>query len=138
VHAVANPQRFGVAPRALTERAPGFGVVVFNKRTRKIRLANYPRWADLSTGSAQPFPGWPITIDQMDNGLNEARWELRLPESVRGLVSVLPDGSDEPVLMWRTAGPVDRIPIWSPGVYRIKAGTRESAPLKATERPQTL
>ena len=26
VHALANPQQFGVAPHALNERAPGFGL----------------------------------------------------------------------------------------------------------------
>ena len=50
VHAVANPQQFGVAPNALNERAPGFGLVYFDKKARKIRLENYPRWADLSRG----------------------------------------------------------------------------------------
>ena len=42
VHALANPQQFGVTPHALNERAPGFGLVIFNKRARTIRLENYP------------------------------------------------------------------------------------------------
>ena len=48
VHAVANPQQFGVTPHALNERAPGFGLVIFDKKTRVIRLENDPRWADFS------------------------------------------------------------------------------------------
>ena len=69
VHALANPQQFGVAPNALNESAPGFGLVYFDKKARTIRLENYPRWADLSRGKSETYPGWPITIDQMDNGL---------------------------------------------------------------------
>jgi alkaline phosphatase D len=134
VHAVANPQQFNVAPRALSERAPGFGIVVFNKSTRKIRLDNYPRWADLSKGNAEPYPGWPIVIDQMDNGLNGARWELRLPATATGLVAVTPHGSKNPVLMWRAARPIDRIPVWQAGVYSVRIGKHEFREVKATDR----
>ena len=38
VHAVANPQQFGVAPNALNERAPGFGLVIFDKKAREDPL----------------------------------------------------------------------------------------------------
>jgi alkaline phosphatase D len=134
VHAVANPQQFGIVPKALTERAPGYGVAVFDKAARKIRLTNYPRWADLSKGGAQPFPGWPITIDQMDNGLNGAKWELRLPGSAAGLVTVTAEGSKTPALMWRAGRPLERIPVWTPGVYHVKIGNREFSNLKAVER----
>jgi hypothetical protein len=137
VHAVANPQQFGISPRALTERAPGFGVVTFDKKARTIRLENYPRWADLSKGKGETYPGWPITIRQVDNGLNGARWELRLPSSVGGLIRVTPAGSKQPALVWRTASAVDRIPIWQPGVYSIEVGGRKLSDIKASERQQT-
>jgi alkaline phosphatase D len=133
VHAVANPQQFGIAPKALTERAPGFGVVVFDKGARKIRLENYPRWADLSKGGARQYPGWPIIIDQTDNGLNGAKWELRLPQSASGLVRVLEAGSKDPVLMWHTAQLINRVPIWRPGVYSVRIGRRDFGTVKASE-----
>lgn len=134
VHAVANPQQFGIAPAALNERAPGFALVHFNKKARTIRLVNYPRWADMSKGKAEPYAGWPITISQIDNGLNGARWELRLPEKAAGLVSVTPQGSTEPVLMWRSVALIDRVPIWAPGVYHVRIGGREFSNLKTAQR----
>ena len=124
VHAVGNPQQFGIAPKALNDRAPGFGLVIFNKSARTIHLENYPRWADLSTGKGKPFPGWPIVIHQMDNGLNATRFELRLPAAFSGLVRVTPSGSKRPILSWRTAQAIDRIPIWSAGDYRVSIGNK--------------
>ncbi len=66
---------------------PGSDWLSFDKKTRVIRLENYPRWADfLESGE---YPGWPITIHQTDNGLNGANWELRLPAKVSGVVRVV-------------------------------------------------
>jgi hypothetical protein len=134
VHALANPQLFGVAPHALHNRAPGFGVVIFDKKARTIRFENYPRWADLARGKGQTYPGWPILIHQMANGLNGAKWELRLPAKVSGLVTITPSGSKEPVLTWRPESAMDRIPIWQPGVYTVKIGSREFREIRAIER----
>jgi hypothetical protein len=134
VHALANPQQFGVAPHALNERAPGFGLVIFDKKSRTIRLENYPRWADLSRGPDQMYPGWPITIHQMDNGLNGAKWELRLPSKTAGLVRVMTPDREEPVLTWPPGKALDRIPIWRPGLYNITIGSREFRGIRAAER----
>lgn len=131
VHAIANPQQFGIAPSALNDRAPGFGLVTFDKAARKIQLANYPRWADLTQPNAKPYPGWPIVIDQMDNGLKEAKFELCLPKAQAGLVRVTPTGSQQPILTWRSANPIDRIPIWAAGTYRVTIGNRVFASVVA-------
>ena len=133
VHALANPQQFGVAPKALMDRAPGFGVITFNKKARSMRLVNYPRWADLSR-TATPYPGWPILVRQTDNGLSGAKWELRLPVKASGLVQVTPKGAMKPVLSWKPVTAINRIPIWSPGTYTVRVGTREFAEIEATKR----
>lgn len=117
VHAVANPQTTKLSPTALYERTPGYGLVYFNKRDRTIRLENYSRQPD---GSAKMYPGWPITIRQMDNGLNGAKYELRLPKKANGLIVVTKQGESTPYLTWRTRTPLDRIPVWAPGSYEIK------------------
>ena len=99
----------------------------------KIRLENYPRWADLSKGR-QTYPGWPITIDQTDNGLNGAKWELRLPAKVSGLVRVVTADSKQHVLAWPSTSAIDRIPVWSDGTYDVMVGSREFRRLKAASR----
>jgi len=134
VHAVANPARFDVAPRALNERAPGFGVVEFDKIGRRITLVNWPRWVDVSKPGAKPFPGWPITIDEAQNGLNGAKFELALPTKVEGVVEVFAAGAASPVLCWRLPAASDRLRVWREGEYTVRAGKRTFAKLTAQRR----
>lgn len=124
VHAVANPHRYGVPPQALNDRAPGFGLVVLNKVRREIRLENWPRWADVTRPDAKPFPGWPIIIRQLDNGLNGARYELHLPQAISGLIRVHRKGEGKPVLAFRSREGMRRLPIWHPGAYEVRSGAR--------------
>ncbi len=125
VHVVANPHQYGVAPRALNNRAPGFGVLEFDKPARRITLANYPRWADLAGSAAAPFPGWPVVIQATDGGLNGAGWRLRLPQPVSGVIEVFAEGRADPVLSWRPAQPVQVIAVWAGGRYQVSAGGRK-------------
>ncbi len=121
-------------PRALCERSPGYGIVRFRKKERAIQLTAYPRWADASKGATQPFPGWPITVHQMDNGLTAAHWELRLPRRLVGLVVVTRAGEQAPVLNWRSSVMLDRIPIWSPGSYDVRIGNTYLRNIAAVNR----
>jgi len=130
VHAVANPARFGVAPHAVNERAPGFGVVEFDKAARRVTFTSWARWTDLSKAGAKPYPGWPLTVDAAPGG---GKFELRLTEALSGVIEVVREGSAEPVLCWRTVGPVDRIAVWSGGDYIVKAGKKT---LRATAAPR--
>lgn len=119
VHAVANPFQFGITPAALHERACGFSVVEFERASRKIVFSNWPRWADLTKPGAKPYPGWPLTIQQLDNGLNQAAYVLPLKRRVSGLVEVT-HASGERVYTIRLDKPVTELPVWSPGDYRLK------------------
>jgi hypothetical protein len=132
VHAVANPHQSDVTPHALHERAPGFGIVRFDRKKRTIRFENYPRRAHFESGGM--YPGWPITIRETDNGLNEATYELRLPRRMAGLVVVTKQGESRPALTWRPPGALDRIPIWSAGLYEVQVGGRRAGTLTAVER----
>ena len=69
VHAVANPLISGHEPKDLYDRATGYGIVRFNRRTREITLACWPRWVDPSKPGAKQYLGWPIRFHQLDNGV---------------------------------------------------------------------
>jgi alkaline phosphatase D len=79
VHAVSNPTARGIEPAALYDRAPGYGIVAFDRATRNITMANWPRWVDPSAPGAQPYEGWPITIHQLDNGMPGSSFEPKVP-----------------------------------------------------------
>jgi hypothetical protein len=64
VMAVANPTQVNVQPQALYQRAPGYGIVRFNRDTRDIVAENWPRWVDPLSGNAAQYPGWPVRVNQ--------------------------------------------------------------------------
>jgi alkaline phosphatase D len=69
VWAVANPQkeyRKGVIQRA-RDKASGYGIARFNKTTRDITLECWPLDIDPTADGAAQYPGWPKTINQLDN-----------------------------------------------------------------------
>ena len=67
IHAVANPYLTGVEPTNLHDRAPGYGIVRFNRSTRDITVEVWPRWVDPSRPDAEQYPGWPVRLNQLDN-----------------------------------------------------------------------
>jgi hypothetical protein len=64
VLAVSNPFRHGIEPADINDRAPGYGIITFDRRERTIGFANWPRWVDPKAPGAKPYPGWPITVRQ--------------------------------------------------------------------------
>ncbi|WP_211093341.1 hypothetical protein [Flammeovirga agarivorans] len=70
MYAYANPD----SKIAKKSRAAGFTVVKFNKKDRTITAETWDRFADLTDKNAKPYPGWPRTIDQLDN-FNPKSWE---------------------------------------------------------------
>ena len=133
VHAVANPFQFGIAPAALHERACGFSVAEFERKTRRITLTNWPRWADLTKPNPQPYPGWPITIHQLDNGLTAAGFVLRLPRRVQGVVEVR-HATGERAYTLRLPAPVTELPVWAAGDYSVRVDGGAMMQVSATSR----
>lgn len=84
IYAAANPLRTDVEPKALHERATGFGVIVFDRQTRDITIANWPRWANPADPGASPYRGWPLTINQLDNGFAKSGFSLGEIDLTRG------------------------------------------------------
>ena len=76
VHAVSNPIVSGREPANLYDRAPGYGIVRFEKKTRDITIEVWPRWVDPSVSGAEQYPGWPVKINQLDNFPHISRLQL--------------------------------------------------------------
>jgi hypothetical protein len=64
VLAVSNPFKVGIEPADINDRAPGYGIITFDRIDQTITFANWPRWIDPTTPGAKPYPGWPITIQK--------------------------------------------------------------------------
>jgi hypothetical protein len=127
VYAIANPQKTTMHPTRHHELSTGYSVVTFYKDNRDIELANWPYWAD--PDKDEPFPGWPIRINQLDNyGRKALAW---LPEiRVRGLqnpvVQVIQQQKDEMVYTLRINNQCFQPKVFSPGLYTIRVGEPDS------------
>ncbi|MCC6245572.1 MAG: alkaline phosphatase D family protein [Gemmatimonadaceae bacterium] len=60
--AAANPRQSGIAPAIIHDRVTGYGIVVFDKTRRTIRMECWPRHVDSVRQPNAQFAGWPITI----------------------------------------------------------------------------
>ena len=64
VLAVSNPFKLGIEPADINDRAPGYGIITFDRLDRIITFAVWPRWVDPKAPGAKPYAGWPITVRQ--------------------------------------------------------------------------
>jgi alkaline phosphatase D len=94
VYAIGNPGNFSRQGNTRYEfeqaRSAGFGMVIFNQETRDITMESWRFLADVNNSNADDqHPGWPFTINQMDNyGREPVAWLPRL----------IIEGEDNPVV----------------------------------------
>ena len=113
----------GYKPSELYDRATGYGIVRFNKKTRDITIECWPRQANPETDTQ--YPGWPVKINQLDNFLKNAKLFLPTLE-ISGInhpvIQVMDETNDEVVLTLRINGNSFRPKVLKDGYYSIKIG----------------
>ena len=123
--AAACPAQYpGPGLDGLRLRATGYSILICDKSSRKITVTQWPRWVDPSLAGAKPFEGWPIVIDQLDNGLWGAKWELdsvETPEFPDPVVQVQDESNGEVVYTVRIRGTSFVPRIRKPGIYTVLA-----------------
>ena len=115
VHTVFNPQQMDSSPDPLMDRSPGYGIIEFDRATRKITLAVWPR-----REGSQPAPGWPIAIDQIDNGFPHQGFVLDTIEAPRsGLCAQVIRGA-EIIYTLRLSGTTFTPRVHEAGEYSVR------------------
>jgi hypothetical protein len=108
------------------QRADGYGLARFNKRTRKITFECWPRFANAADGDAGQFPGWPITVAMRDNdGRKPTGWlpEVVAPEGTRPVVQVVDESTGKPLYTVRSESNRFQPPVYAAGKYTVRYGT---------------
>ncbi len=107
------------------QRADGYGLIRFGKRTRKITFECWPRFAKVADGDKAQFPGWPITIAMDANDGRKVHAQLppvKLDGIARPVVQVIAEATGE-ILYTVRAQTESFIPrVYAPGIYTVKAG----------------
>ena len=110
------------------KRGDGYGIVRFNKKTRKVTMECWPRFCDVTDGDKVQYPGWPITIDQDANdGRKIAGWlpELRFDKGVNPVVQVIEEATGEVLYTARARGNRFQPRVYSKGKYTVKVGLQK-------------
>jgi hypothetical protein len=125
VLAVANPYLYpGSGLEGLRHRATGYSILRCNRETREVQVAVWPRWVDPDASGAKPYPGWPVTIKQLDNGLHGAHWtleEIETPGKRDQVVQVRKEPAGDVVYTLRINGDAFTPLVREPGTYSVVA-----------------
>lgn len=110
------------------------GIIRFNKKTREINIANWPRKADPDSPDGKPYPGWPIVINQEDNyGRKAVAWLPDLEFSGTELppvIRIINEKNGELVYAVRAKGYSFKPKVYETGIYTIEAGEPGTAKWK--------
>jgi hypothetical protein len=123
-YAVANPGEGGSGGK-LTTRAAGFGLMRFDKQTRKITMECWPRNVDITDAAVRQYPGWPLTIDQTDNYGRKAVAYLPTIKCVNAanpVVQVVDESTGDWVYSLRIKGKEFRPKVFKKGSYTVLVG----------------
>lgn len=124
-YAAANPSKKPNGGNKLTTRAAGFGVVLFNKKTREITFQCWPRNVDVTDPSVKQYPGWPKTINQIDNYGRKALAylpTLKFKGLKNPVVQIIDEANGEIVYTLRIKGNTFKPKVFKKGSYTIKTG----------------
>ncbi len=142
VWAAANPGPTGREPAKLHDKAPGYGIVRMNCRTRKITMECWPRYADpADPGTGSQYPGWPKTIDQEDNYRRKAvAWlpTIQVEGMANPVIQVIDEPSGEMVYTIRAMSNTWRPKVFREGSYTLKVGEPDTDQMKTLKSIQSV
>lgn len=98
VYAVGNPVQTNRQPQLIYDRATGYGMVIFDKKERTMRIECWPRYTDPEMDPEGQYNGWPITIHQEANyGRKAAGYlpELQIHGLLNPVVQIYNESTEE-------------------------------------------
>jgi hypothetical protein len=125
VKAISNPLYTGKEPAKLYDRAAGYGIVRFHKKSRNITLESWPRGSKPSQGETKQYKGWPLEINQLDNFGKKAKAylpTLKINGLENPVVQVIDESNQEILYTLRINGNSFTPKVFKNGLYTIKIG----------------
>ncbi len=125
VFAVANPILTGKEPTRLHDRAPGYGIVRFDKQALTQRFECWPRWARPGAPDSDQYEGWPRTFRVWDNYARKpVAWlpQIEISGLSDPLIEIVDAKSGEHVYSVRMKGQILTPWTFATGSYRVHLG----------------
>ncbi len=110
------------------QRADGYGIVRFNKKTHQMVFECWPRFCNVKDGDKAQFPGWPISasVDSND-GRTVAGYlpELAFSSLNNPVVQVIEQASGDVLYTVRVQGNRFQPRVYKAGAYTVKYGANK-------------
>jgi len=133
VWAHTNPRKMGHEPASIHDKMPGYTIVRFGKKARKITMECWPLFADpRDPKTGGQYEGWPKTIGQLDNyGRKAVAWlpTLDVKGMANPVVQIIDEATGEIVYTLRIQGTSFRPKVFKQGSYTVKVG-EQPGPMK--------
>ena len=107
------------------QRADGYGIVRFHKKSQEVTIECWPRFSDAKKGDSEQFPGWPIQVAVADyDGRQTVGYlpELKFGPEENPVVQVVHDETGEVLYTQRVGGGSFRPPVFASGTYTVHVG----------------
>jgi alkaline phosphatase D len=123
IHAVFNPEQADAEPNPLMDRSPGIAVIEFDRGDLSANVSVWARRVDPQSEGAKPVKGWPVRIQQLDNGWARTLWVLP-PVHGEGRrnfgVQVKSEANNKIVYTLRVKGDSFTPPVGREGAYSVR------------------
>jgi alkaline phosphatase D len=137
VWAIANPEPVQIEPVYLHSRAPGYGIIRFDKPSREITMECWPRYVDPDDASSgSQYPGWPKTVSMEGNYSRKAYGflpELNVHGIDKPVVQLVCEENREIIYTLRLNNLPVRLKVFEPGSYSLIIGEPETGKMKSLE-----
>jgi len=140
VYAIGNPDNFKIVENRFQlaqEKASGYGMIIFDKEQRTIKMESWRFLADVAnTAATDQFPGWPLTISQFDNyGREAVAWlpTLKITGEPNPVVEVINTKTGETEYIVRIKGNEFSPKVFSNDTFTIRIGYPENDTWKTFE-----
>ena len=123
VWAAANPDAKPKTSNKLTTRSAGWGVIRFDRKSRKITMECWPRNVDITDSASKQYLGWPKTVTQESNyGRKAATYlpTLKIAGPANPVVQIIDKADGAIVYTLRINGNSFRPKVFKEGKYTIK------------------
>lgn len=125
VYAVANPVQTNRKPGLIYDRSTGYGIIVFDKAERTMRIECWPRYVDPEANPEGLYDGWPVQIRQEENYGRSAFGylpEIRVEGLDNPVIEVHNQQTGELEYALRINGHSYRPKVFEEGTYRVRVG----------------
>ena len=115
------------------QRADGYGLAHFNKKTGLVTFECFKRFTDVTTDKDSQFPGWPLSFHSRDNDGRKPVGHISYQVEIENpVIQVINENSKEILYTTRLKKSQGQLPVYSTDPHTIKIGKNQATQVLKT------